>query len=242
MKKSWYSNSDAKMLEEYIGKQLREKRIKRGLTLSKVASVLGCSHQQIQKYEQGQSRVSAIALYKLSSLYGIEMDTLFKNQYVEQDDKSNTEVGILSSNQRNSFNLLIIEDDPGEEELMRKSLTSFSNLRILCVHDGVQAIEFLRYKTLCMDFPRPDLIFLDLNLPKRSGEVVLSEIKRDRTIQGIPVIVVTNNLNADVMMNMYRTGASGYICKSFDFDVFKKNLADCLNYWYNVVVLPHNKE
>jgi CheY-like chemotaxis protein len=136
------------------------------------------------------------------------------------------------------INLLLVEDNPGDETITRKALNSFGNLNILCVHDGDQILEVLRYKTLCPDFPRPDLIFLDIYIPRRDGITVLKEIKRDREIQDIPVIILTNNTRTDLMAEAYKSGAAGYICKSFDFTTFRDNLTDCIKYWSSAVVLP----
>lgn len=224
-------------IEEYLGKQLREKRQKRGFTLSVVASQIGISYQQVQKYEQAQSKVSASILYKFAKLYGVSIDKFFEGLPVSSlpsQNKSN----IMSVAQREILNILMVEDNPGDEAIARRALSSFNNLNILCVHDGVQIMEVLRYKTLCADFPRPDLIFLDICIPRRDGLSVLKEIKRDGEIQDIPIVVLTNNVSSEIMTSAYKNGASGYICKSFDFATFKENMINCVKYWAKAVVLP----
>lgn len=217
-----------KEIDEHLGKQLREKRMKRGLTLSDVANELGISHQQVQKYELAQSRVSASTLYKFADLYNVRVEIFFKGLRQDQVERLKDQV----------INLLLVEDDPGDELLTRKSLEEFSNINVLCVHDGMQALEVLKYKTLCMDFPKPNLIFLDLNLPKRDGLSVLKDLKRDRSLMDIPTVVITNNLDTEVMQRAYSYGAGGYVCKSFDFSEYKLNIINCINYWIKTVSLP----
>lgn len=234
-----FNSENMKVIEEYIGKQLRAKRIKRGLTLASIASKVGISHQQVQKYEQAQSRISAAMLYKFSEIYGIGIEQFFEDvknsiKYTEVNSKSI----IGSSEIRESINILMVEDNPGDEAITRKALENFPKINLLCVHDGVQAIEVLRYKTLCPEFPKPDFILLDISLPKKDGISLLKDIKRDRDLQEIPIVIVTNNLSTDVMINAYKSGASGYICKSFEYETYRDNLNDCIKYWTKTVVLP----
>jgi CheY-like chemotaxis protein/plasmid maintenance system antidote protein VapI len=231
--------SNSASIEKVIGKNLREKRLKRGFTLTEVASELGFSYQQIQKYEQAVSKISAGVLYRLSVLYGVGIEKFFDGLNGLNISASGATVSIFENSGENRIiNLLLVEDNPGDETITRKALNSFGNLNILCVHDGGQTMEVLRYKTLCPDFPRPDLIFLDIYIPRRDGIAVLKEIKRDREIQDIPVIILTNNTRPDLMAEAYKNGASGYICKSFDFITFRENLTDCIKYWSSAVVLP----
>jgi CheY-like chemotaxis protein/DNA-binding CsgD family transcriptional regulator len=226
-------------IDKLIGKQLREKRLRRGMILSEVASKLGISYQQVQKYEQAISKISASNLYKLSTLYGVNIEKFFDG-LTNFGDSSSNKMGIGGNNEQKDkiINLLMIEDNPGDEAVTRRALNEFKNLNILCVHDGFQTMEVLRYKTLCADFPRPDLIFLDIYMPKRDGVSVLKEIKRDKETQDIPIVVITNNISPELMQSAYRSGASGYICKSFDFASFKENIVDCVKYWTKAVVLP----
>ncbi|MDR1289328.1 MAG: response regulator [Holosporales bacterium] len=226
-------------IEKIIGRHLREKRLKRGFTLAEVASKIGLSYQQIQKYEQAISKISAGALYRLSVLYGVGVEKFFDGLDGMSLSPSGTTVSIFENSVgKKIINLLLVEDNPGDETITRRALNSFGNLNILCVHDGDQILEVLRYKTLCPDFPRPDLIFLDIYIPRRDGIAVLKEIKRDREIQDIPVIILTNNTRTDLMAEAYKNGASGYICKSFDFATFRDNLTDCIKYWSSAVILP----
>lgn len=231
---------DLKELDVFIGKRLREKRHKLGFTLSQVGENLGISHQQIQKYEQSQSRISAGILYRIAQFYG-ESPQFFYQGFIPlykrvEKPKNN----LIFHNPSKMLHILLVEDDPADELIMRRALEATNHkINVFCVHDGAQTIDFLRYKKdINVDFPRPDLILLDLNIPKRDGFNVLKEIKRDRCIQDIPVVVLTNGISTEEMVNSYQNFASGYICKSFDNTSFQSNIHTLINYWSSVVVLP----
>lgn len=237
-------NEEIKELDVYVGKKLREKRQKLGMTLAYVAEKLCVSHQQIQKYEQAQSRISAGMLYHIGQLYGVPSQYFFDGfQATQQKKGERAGTDIISHNLEKPLSILLVEDDPTDELLTRRALEAADHkVNIFCVHDGAQAIEFLRYKTMNVDFPRPDIILLDLNIPKRDGQTVLKEIKRDREIQDIPVVILTNSISVQEMIAVYKNQASGYISKSFDYDVFQKNMIGLVEYWSTVVVLPNTAQ
>lgn len=225
-------------IDKHIGIQLRKIRKKRNMTLSDVSLKIGISYQQVQKYEQAITKISASTLYKFAVLYEVNIERFLEGlpDYNNNKDSSRSKNKMLKSSE---VNLLIVEDNPGDEAIIRHTLMDFNNLNILCVHDGIQALDVLKYKTLCNDFPMANIIFLDIFLPKRDGLSVLKEIKRDKELQDIPVIVLTNNVSQDLMNKSYRLGASGYIRKSFDFEIFKESITDCIKYWTKTVNLPN---
>lgn len=220
-----------------ISKNLREKRKKRGLTLVEVAKRVGVSHQQVQKYEHGTSKISASMLYKFSLVYGVDICHFFDGFEQSVVEKQNGEF-LTDINKNSTINILLVEDNPGDEVITRRALSDMHGVNIFCVHDVVQALDFLRYKTISADFRRPDLILLDVGLPVKSGLVLLKDIKRDRVLMDIQVVMLTSNISISVLNESYKNGAAGYICKSFDFNVFKANLCDCVQYWRHVVVIP----
>lgn len=230
----------AKDIDIYVGNKLRSKRQKIGFTLSDIAERLDISHQQIQKYERGQSRISAGTLYQLASILGVKSDFFFDG-FIEQNYKNipSYEAEIISPDRRKKLNILIIEDDPADELLFRRAIEECDvSANIYCIHDGARAVDFLKSRDFGSSFPRPDIILMDLYIPKRNGQEVLKEIKKDREILDIPVIIISNGVSVKEMVAVYKSYASGYICKSFDFNLFKDNINILLKYWSGVVVLP----
>ncbi len=226
-------------LNVFIGKRLREKRRKLGLTLAQVGEGLGVSHQQIQKYEQGQTRASAAILHQIGQMYGVGLQ-FFVQGYASLCPHTNRKItDVVFHDPNGTLHVLLVEDDPADEFMIRSALESTNHkIHVFSVHDGAQALDFLRYKTMNVDFPRPDLILLDLSIPKRDGLNVLKEIKRDREIQDVPVVVLTNGISGQEMDTVYKNHAAGYVCKTEDPQIFQNKIVTLINYWSSVAVLP----
>jgi CheY-like chemotaxis protein/plasmid maintenance system antidote protein VapI len=228
-------------IDIHVGRRVRDRRQRLGWTLMDLAERLGVSHQQVQKYEQGSTRISASALYQLSKIFQTNQNYFFVGLEAEQEksaDIFDTDVISLAS-QEKTLSIVLIEDDSTDELLMRKAFDLIENkVNLHTLHDGDAALDFLRQKGVQGAFPRPDLIILDLNIPKRDGHMLLREIKRDRNLQEIPVVVMTNSLSKKEMAQIYRSGAAGYICKPFDFNKLKESLEHLVGYWAHTVVLP----
>lgn len=227
-------------IDEYVGSRVRERRQKLGWTLVDLAEKLGVSHQQIQKYEQGVTRISASILFQLSQIFKTSQDYFFEGYNPVHGLKSLTG-GTIDLNTKREINIVLVEDDPADELLARKALEECNfKVNIHALHDGEQAIQFLRREQgRSNSFPRPDLILLDLNIPKRDGHMVLREIRRDRDIQDIPVVILTNSINREEMISVYKNAASGYVCKSFDYETFKHHMRNIINYWGETAILPN---
>ena len=135
--------------------------------------------------------------------------------------------------------ILLVEDSPTDALLTRQALAGGKLLnRLHVVEDGVKAIAFLRRQPPYGDVPRPKLILLDLNLPRKDGREVLAEIKEDEDLRMIPVIVLTtSNAETDILRS-YSLHANCYITKPVDFASFADAVADIETFWFAVVTLP----
>jgi two-component system response regulator len=101
-------------------------------------------------------------------------------------------------------------------------------------------MEFLRKQGRFHDVPTPDLILLDLNMPVMNGHAVIEEVVKDETLQHIPIIVMTTSKEEQDILSAYKLRVSSYIVKPVDFEQFVDVVRDLGNYWFTVVVLPHN--
>ena len=137
--------------------------------------------------------------------------------------------------------ILLVEDSPSDTELTVAALADGKVCNHLSiVEDGVQALEFLRCQGVYADAPRPDLILLDLNLPRKDGREVLAEIKTDVNLQTIPVVVLTTSETEQDIVRAYALHANCYISKPVDFRQFLSVVKAIENFWLSVVELPSN--
>jgi two-component system, chemotaxis family, response regulator Rcp1 len=135
--------------------------------------------------------------------------------------------------------ILLVEDSPSDIELTVEALRD-AKLRnnLSFVEDGVQAIEFLRRQGKFAKAPRPDLIMLDLNLPRKDGREVLAEIKADDNLKTIPIVVLTTSQAEKDILQAYKLNCNCYIKKPVDFTEFLAVIRSIEDFWLSVVTLP----
>ena len=135
--------------------------------------------------------------------------------------------------------ILLVEDNPGDVRLTKEALKEgkvYSNLHT--VKDGVEALDFLRRAGKYGAAPRPDIILLDLNLPKKDGREVLEEIKRDEALKRIPVVVLTTSKAEEDVLRTYNLHANCYVTKPLGLDQFVKVMRSIEQFWFTIVRLP----
>jgi CheY-like chemotaxis protein len=135
--------------------------------------------------------------------------------------------------------ILLVEDNPGDIRLTQEALREGSlNPDLHVVKDGVEAIAFLKKEADYSSKPSPDLILLDLNLPKKDGREVLAEIKTDPKLKHIPVVVLTTSDAEQDISRMYDLHANCFITKPVDLDEFMKVVRRVEEFWFSIVKLP----
>jgi CheY-like chemotaxis protein len=137
------------------------------------------------------------------------------------------------------IHILLVEDNPADVDLTREGFIRASFESVLHVaSDGVAALEFLHRQGKYRDAPRPDLILLDLNLPRKGGREVLREIKGDPDLRSIPVLVLTSSAAADDIQHTYSLHANCYITKPVDFKRFIAVVQGIQDFWLDIAKLP----
>lgn len=137
------------------------------------------------------------------------------------------------------IHVLLVEDDPGDVLITREAFAENkvrNNLSV--VNDGVKALQFLRREAEYADAPRPDLILLDLNLPRMDGHEVLAHIKSDADLQRIPVVVLTTSDAEEDVLRSYDLHANAYVTKPVDFERFLGVVRQIDDFFVSVVKLP----
>jgi len=135
--------------------------------------------------------------------------------------------------------ILLVEDNPGDYRLTKEALHEgkvYNNLH--WTKDGVEAIDFLKRRGKYDKAPRPDIILLDLNLPKKDGREVLSEIKQDPALRSIPVVILTTSKAEEDVLKSYHLHANCYVTKPVDLEKFIVVVQSIDRFWLTVVTLP----
>ncbi len=137
------------------------------------------------------------------------------------------------------ISVLLVEDSPGDARLILEAFKeSKIETEVKVVEDGVEAIAFLKREGIYAQAARPDLILLDLNLPRKDGREVLAEIKNDDDFKQIPVLVLTTSNQTQDIITSYERHANSYITKPIDMDTFFETMKSLEDFWFRVVKLP----
>jgi chemotaxis family two-component system response regulator Rcp1 len=137
------------------------------------------------------------------------------------------------------IDILLVEDNPGDVDLTIEALKDGKvRNRLSVVEDGVEAMAFLRREGKYADAPRPDVILLDLNLPRKDGREVLAEIKADEQLRRIPVVVLTTSSSEQDILKSYDLHANCYVTKPVDLEQFLEVVKAIEGFWLTIVKLP----
>lgn len=135
--------------------------------------------------------------------------------------------------------LLLVDDSPADARLTRESLKECKvKVEIHDVRDGVEAMQFLRKEGQFAGAQRPDLVILDLNMPRKDGRETLEDIKSDPDFKRIPVVILTVSESEEDILRSYNLHANAYITKPIDLDQFAKIVREIENFWFTIVKLP----
>ena len=139
--------------------------------------------------------------------------------------------------------VLLVEDSEADAALVEESLEdSKLKVNLHIVQDGVKAVDYLKQQGKYQHVGIPDIIILDLNLPRKDGREVLEEIKEDENLKRIPVVVLTTSSAEEDIYRSYKLHANCYITKPLDFDQFSRIVASIEDFWFTIVKLPPRSE
>jgi CheY-like chemotaxis protein len=150
-----------------------------------------------------------------------------------------TRGGVVRRENARPLEVLLVEDNIGDVQLAREALRECRvNVRLSVAEDGEEALRFLRREGRHELAPRPDLVLLDLNLPRKDGAEVLAELKADPKLGAIPVVVLTTSQSEEDIQRVYRLHANCFITKPVDLEDFLRVMRAIDAFWFNVVRLP----
>jgi CheY-like chemotaxis protein len=142
-----------------------------------------------------------------------------------------------------AIEILLVEDNPGDVRLIQEALRDgkvWNNPHV--VSDGEAALDYVYRRGEFVEAPRPDMVLLDLNLPKKDGREVLAVIKSDPDLRRIPVVVLTTSKEEEDVLRAYNLAANCYVTKPVEFDEFMKVIQAIENFWLTIVALPPPQE
>lgn len=138
--------------------------------------------------------------------------------------------------------ILLVDDDEGDVILTKRALDkSKIKINLHVCHDGVEALQFLRKQDPYSDAVRPDLILLDLNMPRKDGKETLEEIRTDDTLKEIPIVILTTSSDEEDIAKTYKLGCNCYVTKPVDIEQLIKILNSMSEFWFTIVKLPSPK-
>ena len=223
----------------YIGQRVRERRKLLNLSQAELAEMMGFSYQQMQKYETGASRVSAGTLLIFAKILNVPASYFYEGLKLEEAIGTRIESNIIQRIRTRALRILLVEDNPADVILFKKALDNRAELtNATVVHDAEVVMDYLQNYATKFGKAQPDIVVLDLSLPKLNGMELLKLIKKHPKTMAFPVLVLTNSINVKDMASAYRNGAAGFIQKSVDFEVYMDDLASVVNYWSKTVALP----
>lgn len=227
------------IIDPYVGQKIKEFRKKLGWTLSEMGRMLDISAQQVQKYEQGKTRISVAALYKISLIMAVEYETFFegfsRQRKLLPDYKPKEK---MPRKRLRPLDVLLVQKDQTEVLVTRRAIEKSSvDVNLYLLQTAKMALSFLRQDCNVAPFPRPELIILELD-PYEDTLWALREFKRDRSLNDIPVVVLAGSSEREDMIKCYKNNASGFIRKPIRFREHYKQMDLALQYWADAMILP----
>ena len=143
------------------------------------------------------------------------------------------------SNGMDPIHILLVEDNPADAELLMEALSSSKvRNRVTVAGDGESGLDAIYCRGDFAEGPAPDIVLLDLNLPKKDGREILAEVKADESVRHIPIVVLTSSQAEEDVLRSYKLSANSYIAKPVDFDRFMEIIKRLEDFWLEVVKLP----
>lgn len=222
-----------KILDKHIGSRIRQRRKDIGLTQGELAQIIGISHQQIQRYESGENPLSMSRVLEIANILNVKPDYFYENIQTTNENGKKIAAGIIQKDATRPLQILLVEDNITDEVLFRKAVADSSvSAEVSVVQTPEKVIEYLKNTVL------PDIIVLDINMPRMNGIELLKEIKSNAKLRMLPVIMLTNSIRSKDMLDAYANHASGFIQKNCELEEFYQDINLVLQYWSRTIILP----
>ena len=223
----------------YVGQRIRERRKLLKMSQTQLAEMMGFSYQQIQKYETGSSQMSVSKLLQFGKILNVPPLFFYEGAKLEDAIGEGIATDIIQKTRTQPLNVLLVEDSPADVILFRKALQACSEqVDLQVIHDSETVGDFLQNHLEKFGKAFPDVVILDLSLPKITGMQLLKSLKGNTETVELPVVILTNSISKKEMREAYRCGAAGFIHKSVDIEHYMESIETAMRYWAKAVSLP----
>lgn len=224
---------------EYVGARIRERRKLLKMSQTQLADLMGFSYQQMQKYESGSSQVSLSRMLQFAQALNVPPLYFYEGAKLDDAIGKGIESDTIQKSRTAPLHVLLVEDSAADVILFRKALTACSEqVDLHVIHDPEKVGDYLQNHSKKYGKPTPDLVVLDLSMPKINGLQLLKYIKGNAEMIELPVIILTNSISKREMREAYRSGAAGFIPKSVDMEEYIELIETAMRYWSRAVALP----
>ena len=225
-------------LYRHVGLRLKERRRLLNMSQGKLAELAGISYQQVQKYEGGQSQLSLGRMIQFARLLNVSPDYFYEGAPTETIGVP-VDSDVIDRSKTRPLNILLVEDNPADAILFDRATSGYKNeIRVYCLNDPELTMDYFNNHQSKYGQGAPDLLVIDLNMPKMNGLQLLKELKGNSQTMATPAVVLTHSISRKEMMEAYRLGASGFIQKVMDLDEYRQSVEIMVRYWQQAVALP----
>ena len=211
------------VIEKFVGHKMKERRKLLKLSQMQLAELMGLSYQQIQKYESGANKFSLNRIIQLSKVLNVNPNYFYDGAIINDNIGDEHQSEIIKNIRTRPLNVLLIEDNVSDVMLFQNALEVCDHkFDLHIIKDAQTVIDYLNNHDSKYGNARPDLIILDINLPKIDGLTLLKQIKRNQVMADIPIVMLTNSVNKSDMNEAYKFNASGFIQKAAQYDDYCK--------------------
>lgn len=226
-------------LEAYVGARIRDRRRLMKLSQTELAGMLGISYQQLQKYENGSTALTLNRMMQMAQVMNVPPSFFYDGAPTSSKIAEVPESEVIVRTRTQPMQILLVEDNSGDEILFRNAVEdSGAHVEVYTIAQADKVMDFLSNHESKYGRPRPHLIVLDINLPRKNGLSLLDEVKGSDAAADIPVIMLTNSVRTKDMKESYRKNAAGFIQKSLAYQDFCDDVSTAMQYWSRAVVLP----
>lgn len=227
------------MVEKFVGAKMKERRKILKLSQMQLAELMGLSYQQIQKYESGVNKFTLNRLLQLAKVLNTSPAYFYEGAKIDFGIGNEKRSDLIKNVRTRPLSILLVEDNAGDIMLFEKGIKNCGHpIDLHSIKDSHQVMDFLSHHESKYGRPRPDLIMMDINMPKIDGLTLLKQIKKNNLLSDIPIIMMTHSVNTKEMMESYKFSAAGFVQKAQQYEDYCKNLCNIVNYWSETVILP----